>query len=153
MTEHSLSPEQIARLPCCADIVAAKGASSRYAADCVVRAYQGRHLADLCRDAGMPCDEATVVTIAAGIGILRMTWTGNQFTSGGSVRANIRMQSVQPEASPQPLPASDDLRIARLGVCRACSHLASDRCAVAGCACAGLGQPANRFSRCPIGKW
>lgn len=153
MTAHSLSPEQIASLPCCADVVAAKGASSAYAADCLVRNYQGRHITDLCRDTGMPCEENTVITITAGIGTLRMTWFGNQFTSAAKAPEKENRPIEQQPATPQPLPATALVRMARASICRSCSHLAPDRCAIAGCACAGLGQPANHFSRCPIGKW
>lgn len=152
MMARSLSSEQIARLPCCCDVVTAKGAASPYAADAVVRAYQGQHIADLCRDAGMPCDETTVITITAGIGTLRMAWSGNQFTSTTSIEKANR-PGEQQAAIAQPLPATDQIKSERITICRSCSHLASDRCAVAGCACAGLGQPANHFSRCPIGKW
>jgi hypothetical protein len=156
MMERLLSSEDIKRLAACRAIVADKGASSPYAADCVVRAYQGRHVADLCREAGMSCDEATVITITAGIGTLRMAWTGNHFESATSVAVPplpAAAAAISTAASPLPLPASPAVQHERTRICNQCRHLVSGRCSVAGCACAGLGQPANHFSRCPIGKW
>jgi hypothetical protein len=153
MTAHSLSLEHLERIAACRAIVAAKGASSPYVADCVVRAYQGRHIADLCHDAGVSCDEATVITIAAGIGTLRLAWTGNHFESRTCVEVPSNAGTATTDTLPMPLSASPAVRQERTSICTQCNHLVSDRCSVAGCACAGLGQPANRFSRCPIGKW
>jgi hypothetical protein len=153
MTAHTLSPEQIARLPCCAEVVAAKGAVSAYAADCLVRTYQGRHVSDLCRDAGMPCDETTIITIMAGIGTLRMAWTGNHFVPAVGGQGSPQGGAASSLKEAMPLPAAPAVRDERIAVCIRCQHLVSGRCSVAGCACAGLGQPKNRFSRCPVGKW
>jgi len=150
MMERTLLPEDLERLGACRSIVAAKGASSPYVADCVVRAYQGRHLADLCYDLGWACDPATVIIIKAGIGTLRMTWTGNHLEDKRSAPATVH---TAPLPAPVRLMASPNLRRERERICSDCTHRVQDRCSIAGCACAGLGQPAARFSRCPVGRW
>jgi len=142
-----LTAEQLARLPACAAIVAAKGIDAPYLADCAVRAYQGRHVAELCRDLDLACGAATELVIEAGIGRLTLAWTGNRCEPAG--RGTIAPRSIWAE----PLTAPPDLRDQRQALCSACRHHVGQRCTVAGCSCAGLGQPARRFSRCPIGAW
>ncbi|MBA3846794.1 MAG: hypothetical protein H0X45_09135 [Planctomycetes bacterium] len=139
-----LAPEHLARLRICATIVAAKGADSPYVADCVVRAYQGRHLSDLCRDLGWTCGDGDVVTIMGGIGTLRLAYHGNRFEPVVTTRS---------PSVPQPRPADDAMREQREALCRRCENLVDGRCRLAGCGCAGLGRPDRRYSRCPIGSW
>ena len=157
---HALTQLDLVRLPICADIIAAKGAASPYVGDCVVRAYQGSHLREVCRELGWACDYTTSITVTAGIGSLVMTWTGNRLVAPPTPRAATAAPdaaapspSPSPSPSPERLPAPSDLREERERVCAGCTHHAADRCLVAGCACAGLGQPAARFSRCPVGRW
>lgn len=126
-----------------------EGGGVVYALDCLIRyllageeggtagsAEPWQRLAAL----GFAGDE---LVIEAGIGRLRLTPT------------TVDWQPVQPRSattSPQPLPASEALRIERQVICRTCSRYA-DRCTLAGCGCSGLGNPAAALSRCPLGLW
>lgn len=87
---------------------------------------------------------AEQLVIQAGIGWLRITPT------------TVDWRPVQPRSAPPPpppSPAPEPLRLARLATCQACSRYIADRCQVAGCGCAGLGNPAAQFSKCPLGRW
>jgi hypothetical protein len=116
------------------------GWDSPYAADSVVRYYQGRTLADWRRDTG---DTADRVVISAGIGELILDERGTRFTP--------RMPGMMPP--PGLIPAPPTLIAARLEACRACERWRDDRCTVAGCACSGMGRPEWRSSRCPLERW
>jgi len=151
MMERTLSPEDLERLAACRSIVAAKGASSPYVADCVVRAYQGAHVQILFRDLGWHIDRSVTVVIVAGIGTLRMAWTGNQLESTSAKPMSVGVAPAVEVAAR--LPAASAVRAHRERLCASCTHRGPERCTVAGCACAGLGEPAARFSRCPVGKW
>lgn len=126
-----------------------KGAASAYAADCLVR-----HL--LRMPGNLPPaakvwaavlelgfdPTASDLVIAAGIGVLTITPTTIDWRP-----------TVAPTRSTPPIPADDATRTARQAACNACPRFVDRRCTVAGCGCAGQGQPAVYFSKCPLGKW
>jgi len=151
MMERTLLPEDLERLGACRSIVAAKGASSPYVADCVVRAYQGVHVQNLFNDLGWHSDRSVTVVIVAGIGTLRMAWTGNHLESTSAKPVSVGAAPAVEVAAR--LLAAPAVRAHRESMCASCTHHGPERCTVAGCACAGLGEPAARFSRCPVGKW
>ncbi|MBA2481222.1 MAG: hypothetical protein H0V44_11215 [Planctomycetes bacterium] len=138
---YAVTSADIERLAVCAAIVEAKGADSPYAADCVVRTYQGRHLSDLFLDLGWEIDSTSEAVIHAGIGTLTMRSNGNQLVE------------VAPHTSGEPLAADAAKAQERRQICAGCSHYIDANCLVAGCRCAGKGIADNRFSRCPVGKW
>jgi hypothetical protein len=88
---------------------------------------------------------AVDLVVEAGIGRLRITPT--------EVDWRPVVAPTRAEPSPAPQPAPDPVRIARLAACEACSRFAQGRCTIAGCGCAGQGQPSALFSRCPLGLW
>jgi hypothetical protein len=121
----------------------ATGPTSACTADTILRRYQTRHLDDWCRDLGL-VPRPNEVIIPAAIGTLVLRPGGTQFTPTSS-------EPLSPPA--QPLPAPENLAVHRCGLCGSCPHWRNDRCGVAGCACAGLGQPDHLLSRCPEGQW
>jgi hypothetical protein len=110
----------------------------QYALDCLVR-----HLLD----AGWP-------------GALALGWTGDDLTIDagiGSLYLSATKKTWTPTAKgtppPAPLPADPAITPARQAACDNCNRYESGKCQVAGCGCAGQGNPSVRFSKCPLGKW
>lgn len=52
-----------------------------------------------------------------------------------------------------PVAATDMITAIRRAICLTCDGWPVDHCAVAGCACSGMGQPGNLYSRCPRELW
>ena len=157
MMAPSLSPEQCRHLAArgpCAAILALKGAESPYLRDCLVRHYQHQTYAMLAADLGAD-PSAEAFTIVAGIGTLVLRPGGTQFSSAipdtATAVSNVPPSPQRfPDAPLEAPPAVADQRRQR---CQCCARWSHGRCQVAGCACAGLGQPDRLFSRCPEGRW
>jgi hypothetical protein len=88
---------------------------------------------------------ADELVIEAGIGRLRLTPTTVEWSpviAGDKARATIDRLTAPP-----------DVQAARLAACRACTSYVAERCQIAGCGCAGLGNPAALLSKCPLDLW
>ena len=163
MMAHSLSPDSCRRLAShgpCAAILAAKGAESVYLRDCLVRQYQAVPWSRLQAELSLE-SEVQEVWLEAGIGTLVLRPGGTQFFPSlppaavpQAVTQSDRSGELGlPPVAEEPRAAPAAVVTARLRICAACPRWMERRCTVAGCAWAGLGQPANRFSRCPEGRW
>jgi len=159
MMAHSLSSEELARLPACAAIAAAKGLDERYLGDCAIRAFQGRHIVDICEALGLACDISTELVIQGGIGTLIMRWGGNQRTLAPSLLQQAAGAIATAAATAgraltgRPVTVDAETRDRRLAACQACPlwRAAEDRCGA--CGCITRAKAALAASRCPEGRW
>ena len=124
-------------------IPAAVRDNPRYAGDHVIRHYRPLGLATLLRDLTLPPRDS--FTIVGGIGTLTMYADGRE-----DWQPTIAGQPVATATPPRP--ADPSLVAVRRAICTSCPSMA-DRCAAAGCGCAGEGKPDVWSSRCPLGKW
>lgn len=126
----------------CDGFAAERGIDHRYTLDCLSRHLQSTGWSGALELGHDPA--AGDLVLAAGIGLLTVSASGVTFVPARA--------GTTPADQPKPLPAPPDLAERRLEACRACSSW-SDRCSVAGCACAGLGIAERLHSRCPRGIW
>lgn len=139
MTAHLLSLDDLISLLCCAQVLQAKGNHYRYLADAAARYYSPRPISDLERDLGKEFPDG--VEIRAGIGTLTISRESSQWSPAISQPKEV-----------QRLQASPELAASRRSRCQECDRWAN-RCTVAGCSCAGLGDPSAALSRCPLNRW
>jgi hypothetical protein len=132
----------VQQLPECAPLVAATGAWSLYAADCLVRHLLEEGWAGALA-LGWSVDRGDLV-VEAGIGYLHL---GPMVTEWRPVLPRSPL-SPTPAAITAPVP----LVLARRATCRECPRF-DGHCTIAGCGCAGQGQPEALLSRCPLGRW
>lgn len=156
MMGRLLSPEELARLPPCAPIVASKGLHPRYLGDAAIRGYRDRPLADLRAVLGLDAEEAVIV---GGIGTLVLRSGGNEFAPAPSLmsRAGSLLSAggdaLVRAATGQPVLVDAATRDRRLATCADCPLWddAAGRCGA--CGCFTRAKAALAGERCPQGLW
>ena len=114
------------------------GAESLYSLDCLVR-----YLLEAGWSGAIALGwQGDNIKIEAGIGTLYLSATEQTWTP-----------TAKGTPPPAPLPADPAIAATRQAACDNCDRYESGRCQVAGCGCAGQGNPSVRFSKCPLGKW
>ena len=104
----------------------------------ILDSYQALPLAEVLLKEGLD-PEITELEVCAPGAILTLRPGANEYTA-----------STTPVA---PAPATPEIAAIRTTVCTNCTSLVNSKCSVAGCDCAGIGQPGIMSSRCPRGLW
>jgi len=149
-----ITVEQLARLPCCALVFAAKGQHARYLGDTAIRHYQDKTLLALLTDLGIETDEAT---IQGGIGTLilardKMTWlpaaTSGQMLGSALKAAGATLTTLAKGENPL---ATQETIATRRKICESCPSFQNNRCMQ--CGCNTTLKTTLASEHCPLEKW
>ncbi len=133
---------QLAEKSDCWHVTALSPGNSRYAGDCCIRHWKGKHWSELATLLGV-VDEEYVIT--GGIGTLILRKNGNSFLPVPTIAPTPRPQvNVEQEESNH-----------RMVVCITCKEYRplADKCNFCGCSHAMTEYVKSSFSKCPDGKW